>query len=145
MPMKLSFVLLAFFLLSCSSPVHGIRMRSQSPALAEAFRKLSLAVRADDYEIARMNPDGFALETKWRDMKEKEKSEDEITRGTAVQAKLHIALSPRGTFYDVFLTPTLRYASADTSHDRFPPPTHPLIHKWKRILSTILEKESREE
>lgn len=135
-------VLLFGILAGCASPVQGIKMRMQSPEIDEAFRKLVLAVRADDYDIERLNPGTYALETKWRTAKEGERGMTGSSRDS-VQVKLSIALSPRGPMYDLFLTPSLRQAGADSV--MVPPPPHPLVQKWNRILTTILDKESREE
>ena len=115
----------------CSSSFHGINFRAQSPLKEEAFRKLSLAVTVDGYEIERMDPENMELLTKWRPSKENERSEKEKKSGGASLVRIDLRVESRGTLYDIFLTPMIQSVEGE---ERIAEIGHPLRDKWKRII-----------
>jgi hypothetical protein len=141
-----SLIFLLVLAIGCSSSVHEIKVRAQSPRIEEAFRKLALAVTADGYEIDIANAESFALETKWKELTVKEVSSGNgYKSGKTVYAKLKILVARRGHFFDVIISPTLRYTEAETTQDVLPELKHPLILKWTRILNTLVQRIEPEE
>jgi hypothetical protein len=136
--------IIACSLSTCSSSFQGIRFRSQAPSIEEAFRKLSLAVSADDYQISQVDPVKFSIETSWRALKVNEKSEADLgLKDGIMESKMMFRLERRGQMYDVFAAPTIR--NSQTATETIADTRHPLWHKWRRILNTLLQKESKEE
>ena len=133
-------LLLAFCSAGCGSVFQGIKLRGESPSIEEAFRKLSIAVAADSFEITSMHPDKFSMETGWRQMKENEKR-TVLGKAEDGTVRLLINLERRGRLYDVFLTTFVQVKGTETVTGV----GHPLTQKWKRILNTIVQRESREE
>jgi hypothetical protein len=133
------FFALLFAFIGCSSSTNTLRIRAVAPTIDEAFRKLSLAVNVDGYEIERMDAAHFIIETQWRDAKEQEKLASEKT--LSAQVKVNIALARRGQSYDVFVSPSIKVGNLITE----PTVGNPLLEKWKRIVNSIVQKESREE
>ncbi len=138
--MKFRCIAILFFslLTGCASSFHGIKVRAESPSITEAFKKLSLAVTIDDYELASINHQAYSLETNWRALKDNERAKNEDGK-----VRLRIQLDTRGRLYDVRITPIVKNNEGGIQ------PTadirHPLFTKWKRILHSIVEKESRDE
>jgi hypothetical protein len=130
----------------CSPSYQGIRFRAQSPLIEEAFRKISLAITMDGYEIRNVEPSRFFLETSWRPLKEKEKSERDLKLiGEKIESQLTVRLDRRGSLYDVQLRPLLRYKSVDSTQEILADVRHPIWVKWERVLTSIAQKEFREE
>jgi len=139
-------MLIATLFTGCSSSYQGIKFRAQSPPIEEAFRKISLAITTDGYEIRSVEPSRFFLETSWRPLKEKEKSEGDVKlTGQKIESQLTVRLGRRGSLYDVQVRPSLRYMSADSTHEAVADVRHPLWEKWQRVLNSIAQKEIREE
>lgn len=138
--MKFPRTAILFFslLAGCTSSFQGIKIRAESPAIEEAFRKLSLAVNVDGYEIESVDVKGYSLETKWRELKDVERLKNENGK-----VKLKIKLDERGRLYDVRITPFIQNNTGDIR--AVTDVQHPLITKWKRILHSIATKESRNE
>lgn len=131
-------ILFLSLLAGCTSSFQGIRIRAESPAVDEAFRKLSLAVNVDGYEIESVDLKGYSLETKWRELKDNERMENETGN-----VKLKIQMDERGRLYDVRIIPFLQNNAGDIR--AVAEVQQPLITKWKRILNSIVTKESRDE
>jgi hypothetical protein len=137
---------LAFLLAGCASPFQGIRFRAQAPPIDDAFRKISVALTVDGYEISSTTPGLHRVETEWRDAKEKEISPEEKALGAGnVQVRMMVRLEMRGRPFELYATPFLRYKEGDSWRESVAPVTHPLWEKWMRTLTTIVEKEVREE
>lgn len=138
--MKSSCIAILFlsFLPGCTSSFQGIRIRAESPAIAETFKKLTLAVNVDGYEIESVDHGRYSLETQWRELKDNERIKNETGK-----VKLKIQLHERGRLYDVRLTPLVQKNAEDSQV--ITDVQHPLITKWKRILHSIVTKESRDE
>jgi len=136
----------AVLLVGCSTPFQGLKVRVQSPPIEEAYKKLVLALQVDGYEMRDVNPGRFSLETSWRALKEKEKSEGDLKlTGTQIESKLTVRLERRGSLYDVFLSPSLRYHDGETLKEVVAGIHHPLWEKWRAVLSALLQMEAREE
>lgn len=136
-------LLAALLLLAgCSPSVQGLRFRGESPPIDEAFRKLTLAITVDGYEIARIDPEKFSLETRSRPLKDHEKSAEDLKLADGmVESQITVSLERRGRMYDVFVTPFLLYSN--TSLRMMPPVQHPLMRKWQRIVGDLIRKETR--
>ncbi|MCC6398036.1 MAG: hypothetical protein IT282_13550 [Bacteroidetes bacterium] len=131
----------------CGSPFQGMKFRAQAPPIEEAFRKLSLAVTVDGYEIDQIMPSVFKIETKWRGAKEQEMSRGEAAvLDSVVECRVSIRLEPRGRMYDVLFTPELRRTSREGKvTEELAGRGHPLTEKWEAVFRQILEREQREE
>ena len=139
-------LLTTLLIAGCSSSFQGIKFRAQSPPIEAAFSKLSLAVTTDGYEIRSIDPARFSLSTSWRQLKEKEKSESDVKfAGQKIESQLTVRLERRGSLYDVSLTPSLRYSSPEKTRETVADVRHPLWEKWQRVLSSIVEREFKEE
>jgi hypothetical protein len=134
-------------LAGCATPYQGIKMRVQSPPIDEAFRKASLAITVDGYEIESVSPSTFRLETKWREVKEGEMSKSDKTLGMKLlECRIALRMEARGKLFDVFCTPSLRYTLQDgTVRETIADATHPLREKWEDVFRRLLERESKEE
>jgi hypothetical protein len=142
----LVFGVTAGLLVGCSTPFQGLKFRGQSPPIEDAYKKLALALQVDGYEMLDVNPKRFSLETSWRPLKEKEKSEGDLKLTEArIESKLAVRLEKRGSLYDVFLTPSLRYDSGGMQKEVVADIHHPLWVKWRTVLSALLQMEAREE
>ena len=140
-------LLTAVLLAGCSTPFQGMKFRAQAPPIEEAFRKLSLAVTVDGYEIDQIMPSSFKIETKWRDAKEQEvfKGEKAVPE-SRTECKVSIRLEARGKMYDVLFTPALRRTSHDGKvTEEIVGWGHPLTEKWDGVFKRILDREQREE
>jgi hypothetical protein len=141
--------LLAICLLvsGCSSQFEGIRMRAHTPGIDEAFRKIGIAVGLEGFQFTRNEPQSRILETAWRDLRKDERGRDEETpSGTPMQARLTVGVVSRGTMYDVLMGVYVRGADEQgIVRETAVPPGHPLAVKWQRILSALVERESKEE
>jgi hypothetical protein len=58
------------------------------------------------------------------------------------EGRIRITLEPRGRFYDVFLTPSIR---AEGSPERISGPTERLWTKWETALHRLLVLQAKEE
>ncbi len=126
----------------CSGSFQGIRVRAQSPSKEEAFRRLSLALKADGYDVQTANSESLQLVTDWRELKEKDKSEPERKSGGASLARVELRVESRGSLYDILLTPMIQSVEGE---ERVAEVGHPLREKWKRIVNEIVRREAREE
>ena len=145
--MKYRFVTLiaATILAGCSTTFQGIKVRAQAPTIEEAFRKFSLATTVDGYEIEQIDPAKFSLETKWRELKDKEKSAtDTKLDSLSMKCRVLVKMQPRGKLYDVLVTPMLLYTTG-TQREVAAPVNHPLWEKLQRVLNTLVQRESKEE
>jgi hypothetical protein len=148
-----SFVILSITMVGCSSMPQGMRIRAVSPSIDEAYRKLSLALTMDGFEIEMADPErlpagqaGFTAETKWRPLKVDEKSKEDVAfNGAQIETKIAIRLERRGQLYDVFVTPTLRYENKGNIEVRVADGKHPLWEKWRRVVRTLVQVETKEE
>lgn len=142
-----SLLLIALTLAGCGASFQGIKFRAQYPTMEEAFRKVSLAITVDGYEIDSLTPSAFRLETKWREVKEKEMSQSDKTLGTSrIECRLALRMEARGKLFDVFCTPLLRYTLQDGSvRETIAGATHPLREKWEDVFRRLMEREQKEE
>ncbi len=62
---------LAIALTGCPAPIEGIRFLAHTPPIDVAYRKLTVALTADDYQITGTTPGLHRAETGWREAKEK--------------------------------------------------------------------------
>jgi hypothetical protein len=140
-------------LTGCSSSFQGIRMRIQSPPVDESFRKISLALTTDGYVLSKVDPVNHQVDTDWRDINAKERSEQDtlqvsMSAGSGagmIQTRILVRLEPRGRLFELYLTPLLRYPIGDTWEERIAGVKHPLRVKWQQALTKLLEKEAKEE
>jgi hypothetical protein len=139
--------ILSILLSGCGTPFQGIRFRVQSPPMEEAFRKISLAISVDGYEIASLAQSTFALETKWREAQPPELSgNDRTLRALHVECKLVLRMEARGKLFDVFCTPSVRHTMQDgTVSESVADSRHPLREKWEGVFRRLLEREQKEE
>lgn len=128
----------------CASSFQGMKIRAHAPSMEETFRKLSLALTADGYELERVDPKDSFIETRWRPLKENEKpSTASMNRNEPEQqVKITVELKRRGSMYDISLTPIVRLSSNEEVEVSM---NSPIRDKWKRILNTLVQKESKEE
>jgi hypothetical protein len=146
-------LLLGIVLAGCSSSFQGIRMRIQSPPVEESFRKISLALTTDGYVLSSVDPVAFHVETEWRNLKAKEISEQDTLRAISpavgnagmIQSRIVVRLEQRGRQFDLYLTPLLRYPKGDAWEENIAGVKHPLREKWERAITSLLEKEAKEE
>ncbi len=138
--MKSPAIAVLFFslLAGCTSSFQGIRIRAESPAIAETFKKLTLAVTVDGYAIESVDHEARLVETQWRDLKDNERLKNENGK-----VRLKIQLDERGRLYDIRITPLVQTEAGEILSIK--DIQHPLITKWKRILNSIVTKESRDE
>jgi hypothetical protein len=144
---------LGIALTGCSPSFQGIRMRIQSPPVEESFRKISLALTADGYVLSKVDPAAHQLETEWRDIKPKETSEQDSLqvdlsaagRVGTIQSRILVRLEQRGRLFELYLTPFLRYPKGDVWEEKIAGVQHPLRMKWEQVLTTLLDKEAKEE
>jgi hypothetical protein len=149
----LSLLFLGNALTGCSSPFQGMRMRIQNPPVDESFRKISLALTTDGYVLSKVDPVAFHVETEWRDLKAKELSEQDTLPAIApaaarpgmVQSRIVVRLEQRGRQFDLYLTPLLRHPKGDVWEERTAGVKHPLREKWERAITSLLDKEAKEE
>jgi hypothetical protein len=142
-------VLLFLALLNgCTTPFQGIRVRAQSPAIDDAYRKLTLAVTADGFTLAAVDPARHTLESGWRELTAKEISDaDRRAVNGKVEGKVMLRLEARGKLYDLFLTPVLRYTreGGGPLQEIIAGVHHPLREKWEMVVTRLIEKEAKEE
>jgi hypothetical protein len=128
-------------------------MRIQSPPVEESFRKISLALTTDGYVLSSVDPVAFHVETEWRNLKAKEISEQDTLRAISpavgnagmIQSRIVVRLEQRGRQFDLYLTPLLRYPKGDAWEENIAGVKHPLREKWERAITSLLEKEAKEE
>jgi hypothetical protein len=131
--------------LGCSTTFQGIKVRAEAPGIDEAFRKISLAVTADGYEVTHLEPSHYVLKTSWRSLKEKEASAmDRKMVDTRISSKLEVRLERRGSLYDLFLIPSLQYINVQGTSEQIADIHHPLRAKWQRIVRDLVRMETRE-
>lgn len=135
--MKVTLLFLLILTAGCSTSFEGIRMRAQAPPLQEGARRLSLALRADNYQL--IESAGPGIETGWRRMTDSEKGKDE--KGPILESQISAQLYQRGSLYDIFII--IRIRSGEEEY--IPRATHPLVEKWQKILGEIVQEEFREE
>jgi hypothetical protein len=137
-------LLVTILLLSgCAPSFQGIKFRAEGPAIAEAYRSVTLALTVDGYTLRAVDPVKFNAETDWRTLTPKEKPEALAT--TEQACRLTLKMDERGKLYDVFLLPTIRTVTGGDTVVAPAPATHPLRLKWQRTLTTLLRKEEKEE
>jgi hypothetical protein len=143
----LSLLLFTLAFTGCGTPYQGIKMRVQSPMIEEGFRKTSLAITTDGYQIETVLPAEFQLETRWREAKDKELSKSDRALGAKqIECRLSLRMQERGKLYDVFLTPMLKYSLQDGAvKENIAGPTHPLRDKWEEVFRRLLEREHKDE
>lgn len=126
----------------CATPFQGIRVRADVPFIDEAFKKLSLALTLDGYELDNVDPGMRIVETKWKELGETDREPRLAAAGVRQEGKVRIKLETRGKFYDVFLTPSIR---TEGSPERICEPTERLWVKWETALHRLLVIQAREE
>ena len=129
-------------LAGCATPFEGIRVRADVPFIDEAFRKLSLALTVDGYQLETVDPALRVVETTWKDLGETDREPRLSPADVPQEGKVRIRLEPRGKFYDVFLTPSIR---AEGSPERLSKPTERLWIKWETALQRLLVLQAKEE
>ncbi len=136
----LGLLLLAITLTSCSGPLEGIRFRAQTPPIDVAYRKLTVALTADDYQITGQTPGLHRAETGWRDAKEKEMTAQELMLGRgSVQTRVMIRLDEKERGFEVSVTPMLRYREGNSWHEKVADASHPLWEKWMQTVTSVVE------
>jgi len=142
----LQMVLLSLIIGGCSSSFEGIRMRSRAPDIDEAFRKIGIAVDLDGYTRVMNDPAARVFQTDWRMLRNEERpTEDQGRPVGADQARLTLKLASRGHMYDVFLGVFVRSEENGAVQEGPVPADHPLAMKWRKVLNSLLERESRDE
>jgi hypothetical protein len=126
----------------CATPVEGIRVRADVPFIDDAFRKLTLALTLDGYEIETVDPGLRVVETKWKELGETDREPRMAVAGVRQEGKVRIKLDQRGKFYDVQLTPRIR---TDDGAGRVSMPTEKLWIKWETALHRLLVLQAKEE
>jgi len=126
----------------CATPIEGIRVRADVPFIDEAFKKLTLALTLDGYEIETVDPGLRVVDTKWKELGETDREPRLTAAGVRQEGKVRVKLDPRGKFYDVQLTPSIR---AGGSPGRVAEPTERLWIKWETALHRLLVLQTREE
>jgi hypothetical protein len=126
----------------CVTPYEGIRLRADAPMIDDAFRKLTIALTVDGYELDTVDPGLRVVDTEWKALGEKDLEPSVLGSGVRHEGKVRIKLEPRGQFYDVLLTPSLR---TDASNERTAKPTERLWLKWETALHRLLVLQAKEE
>lgn len=126
----------------CAAPFQGIRVRADLPFIDDAFRKLTLALTLDGYELDLVDPSLRIVETKWKELGETDREPKLAAPGVRQEGKVRIKLEGRGKFYDVFFTPSIR---TDASPERVCTPTERLWVKWETALHRLLVIQAKEE
>jgi|WetSurMetagenome_2_1015567.scaffolds.fasta_scaffold267080_2 hypothetical protein len=143
MKSTLPLIIALIFSTGCSSSFEGIRIRARAPGMDEAFRKIRIAMELDGFTVAAADPATYVLETAWRVVREDEQGKGD---GAAGEVRMRLDLKVRGTMYDVLLAVFVRRTSGDgAGRETAVPAGHPLAVKWQRILSALVERESKEE
>jgi hypothetical protein len=126
----------------CATPFQGIRVRADVPFIDDAFKKLTLALTLDGYELDTVDPGMRIVETRWKELGDTDREPQLATAGVRQEGKVRIKLETRGKFYDVFLTPSTR---TDGSVERVCKPTERLWVKWETALHRLLVIQTPEE
>ena len=126
----------------CATPFQGIRVRADVPFIDEAFKKLTIALTLDGYEIESVDPGARIVETKWKELGETDREPKLTDAGVRQEGKVRIRLEERGKFYDVFLTPSIRTGGTP---ERVCNPTERLWVKWETALHRLLAIQAKEE
>ena len=126
----------------CATPFQGIRVRADVPFIDEAFKKLTIALTLDVYELETVDPSLRIVETKWKELGETDREPKLAAPGVLQEGKVRIKLEERGKFYDVFLTPSIR---TDSTPERICHPTERLWVKWETALHRLLVIQAKEE
>ena len=143
----LSSLTIAASVLAGCTAFQGVRLRAVSPPIDDPFRKLSLAVTVDSFQVTRADPFTHLLETGWRDLRTQEMSDEDRTVSTGegrIECRISIRLEERGKMFDLFLTPWLRYGG-EGKDAVVAGPKHPLREKWEAALRQLLVVEMKEE
>jgi hypothetical protein len=140
--MTIGSVLLFSIILSCGGTHNSIRFRAESPKIDEAFRRLTLSLRADGYEIASIDTSRRRVVTDWRLLKERELNGGQAGEREDTRVQLNLQMEERGSLFDVELIILLRTANGEAYH---PDRRHPLVKKWERILSELLRRDETDE
>jgi hypothetical protein len=130
------------FIAGCATPFQGVRLRADLPFIDEAFKKLTIALTLDGYELETVDPATRFVETKWKELGETDREPKLADAGVRQEGKVRIKLEERGKFYDVFLTPSIR---ADGTPERVCKPTERLWVKWETALHRLLVIQAKEE
>jgi hypothetical protein len=126
----------------CSAAFQGIRLRADAPSIDDAFRKLTVALTVDGYELDTVDPGLKLVDTEWKALAEQDREPSMVGSGVLQEGKIRIKLEPRGKFYDVFLTPSIR---SDGLNERTARPTERFWTKWETALHRLLLLQAREE
>ncbi len=131
---------LAITLAGCPAPIEGMRFLAQTPPIDIAYRKLTVALTADDYQITATTPGLHRAETGWRDAKEKEMTAQELMLGRgSVQTRVMIRLDEKERGFEVSVTPMLRYREGNSWHEKVADASHPLWEKWMQTVTSVVE------
>ena len=65
--------------------------------------------------------------------------------GQKIESKITVRLERRGSLYNITLAPELRCGTAAPTREVVADVHHPLWEKWQRVLSSMLQKEFKEE
>jgi hypothetical protein len=139
---RLPTLTLLLIICGCATPVEGIRVRADVPFIDEAFKKLTLALTLDGYEIETVDPGLRVVETKWKELGDTDREPRLTAPGVRQEGKVRVKLDPRGKFYDVQLTPRIR---TDEGPGRVALPTEKLWIKWETALHRLLVLQTKEE
>jgi hypothetical protein len=139
--------ILVLLIAGCGSGFEGIKLRMQSPPIEEAFRKMTLAITTDGYEVGLITPGKHTLVTQWRVAKSQEIPASGLAAEVQrTECRLTVRMEERGKLFDVMLTPSLRYTMHDgTAREESAAPKHPLTEKWQKVMTQLMEKEQKEE
>ena len=76
----------------CATPFQGIRVRADVPFIDEAFKKLTIALTLDGYEIESVDPGARIVETKWKELGETDREPKLTDAGVRQEGKVRIKL-----------------------------------------------------
>jgi hypothetical protein len=131
--------------IGCGTQFQGIKYRAQAPNIEEAFRTISLAITVDGYQVERVDPGMFTLESGWRALKRNELTADTSNGDAVPEGRVTLKMARRGAMYDVMLTPWIRTRTGGGETIAVVPATHPLRMKWERAITRLIEREARDE
>jgi len=136
----LTAIALAIALASCLAPIEGIRFRAHTLPIDEAYRKLTIALTVDDYQISGTAPGLHRAETGWRDAKDKEMTAQELMLGReSVQTRVLIRLDQKGRSFEVYITPMIRYREGDSWREKVADATRRLWEKRMQTVTSVVE------
>ena len=136
---------IAMLVAGCVTTGDSLRLRANSPAIDDAFRRLSIALTLDGYPLERTDPVARVVETGWRTFSDSVRASAGAPVPTVVAARIRGTLVPRGRMYDVFLTIIVREATASGTVERPVEIHEPLAARWRGVLKGLFVEELGDE